>query len=48
MSYDLPYHVALDQAREKALGDKSIGTTKRGIGPCYEDKVARRGIRRWT
>jgi len=41
----LPYHVALDQAREKARGSKAIGTTGRGIGPCYEDKVARRGIR---
>jgi len=41
----LPYHVALDQARELALGNKAIGTTGRGIGPCYEDKVARRGIR---
>jgi adenylosuccinate synthase len=41
----LPYHIALDQAREKARGNKAIGTTGRGIGPCYEDKVARRGIR---
>ena len=41
----MPYHVALDQAREKASGDKAIGTTGRGIGPAYEDKVARRGIR---
>ncbi|WP_108652207.1 adenylosuccinate synthase [Dongshaea marina] len=41
----LPYHVALDQAREKALGKKAIGTTGRGIGPAYEDKVARRGLR---
>ncbi len=41
----LPYHIALDQAREKARGSKAIGTTGRGIGPCYEDKVARRGIR---
>ena len=41
----LPYHIALDQAREKARGGKAIGTTGRGIGPCYEDKVARRGIR---
>lgn len=40
----LPYHVALDQAREKALGDHKIGTTGRGIGPCYEDKVGRRGL----
>ena len=41
----LPYHIALDQARELARGNKAIGTTGRGIGPCYEDKVARRGIR---
>ena len=41
----LPYHIALDQAREKARGKKAIGTTGRGIGPCYEDKVSRRGIR---
>jgi adenylosuccinate synthase len=41
----LPYHVALDQARELARGDQAIGTTGRGIGPCYEDKVARRGLR---
>ncbi len=41
----LPYHVALDQAREKARGAKAIGTTGRGIGPAYEDKVARRGLR---
>ena len=41
----LPYHIALDQAREKARGSKALGTTGRGIGPCYEDKVARRGIR---
>lgn len=41
----LPYHIALDKAREKALGNKAIGTTGRGIGPAYEDKVARRGIR---
>lgn len=41
----LPYHVALDNAREKARGAKAIGTTGRGIGPAYEDKVARRGIR---
>jgi adenylosuccinate synthase len=40
-----PYHVALDQARERARGAKAIGTTGRGIGPAYEDKVARRGIR---
>jgi adenylosuccinate synthase len=41
----LPYHVALDHAREAARGAKAIGTTGRGIGPCYEDKVSRRGIR---
>ncbi|WP_032074927.1 adenylosuccinate synthase [Coxiella burnetii] len=41
----LPYHVALDKAREAELGTKAIGTTGRGIGPAYEDKVARRGIR---
>lgn len=41
----LPYHIALDQARERALGGQAIGTTGRGIGPAYEDKVARRGIR---
>jgi adenylosuccinate synthase len=41
----LDYHVALDAAREKARGKKAIGTTGRGIGPCYEDKVARRGLR---
>lgn len=41
----LPYHVAMDQAREMALGKAKIGTTGRGIGPAYEDKVARRGLR---
>lgn len=41
----LSYHIALDQAREKAKGDQKIGTTGRGIGPAYEDKVARRAIR---
>ncbi len=41
----LPYHVALDQAREKKRGNAKIGTTGRGIGPAYEDKVARRGLR---
>ena len=41
----MPYHIALDQAREKQAGGKAIGTTGRGIGPAYEDKVARRGIR---
>ncbi len=41
----LKCHVALDQAREIARGNKKIGTTGRGIGPAYEDKVARRGLR---
>lgn len=41
----LPYHRALDAAREAAKGKEKIGTTGRGIGPCYEDKTARRGIR---
>jgi len=41
----LPYHGALDRAREAAKGEKKIGTTGRGIGPAYEDKVARRAIR---
>jgi len=41
----LPYHNALDAAREIARGSKPIGTTGRGIGPAYEDKVARRGLR---
>jgi adenylosuccinate synthase len=41
----LPSHVALDRAREKARGVNAIGTTGRGIGPAYEDKVARRAVR---
>ncbi|MCP4045724.1 MAG: adenylosuccinate synthase [Gammaproteobacteria bacterium] len=41
----MPYHELLDHAREKAKGAKAIGTTGRGIGPAYEDKVSRRGIR---
>lgn len=41
----LPYHVALDKAREQARGKHAIGTTGRGIGPAYEDKVARRALR---
>lgn len=41
----LPSHIKLDQARESKQGSKKIGTTGRGIGPAYEDKVARRGIR---
>ena len=41
----LQVHVALDQAREAARGNAKIGTTGRGIGPAYEDKVSRRGLR---
>ncbi|MCB1687587.1 MAG: adenylosuccinate synthase [Halioglobus sp.] len=41
----LPYHAALDQAREARRGEEKIGTTGRGIGPAYEDKVGRRGLR---
>lgn len=41
----LPLHTALDQAREKAAGKNAIGTTGRGIGPAYQDKVARRALR---
>lgn len=41
----LPSHIAIDQAREKAMGKKAIGTTGRGIGPAYEDKVARRALK---
>ncbi len=41
----LPYHVAIDQAREARRGDAKIGTTGRGIGPAYEDKVGRRALR---
>ncbi|MBF0337815.1 MAG: adenylosuccinate synthase [Nitrospirae bacterium] len=41
----MPYHVALDQLRESAKGDKKIGTTGRGIGPAYTDKAARTGVR---
>jgi len=41
----LPSHVALDKAREQARGAQAIGTTGRGIGPAYEDKIARRGVR---
>ena len=41
----LPYHIALDQAREVKRGEAKIGTTGRGIGPAYEDKVARRALR---
>ena len=41
----LPSHIALDKARERASGDRKIGTTGRGVGPAYEDKVARRAVR---
>lgn len=41
----LPTHIALDKAREEARSEGKIGTTCRGIGPCYEDKIARRGLR---
>jgi len=41
----LPFHIALDQAREIKRGNAKIGTTGRGIGPAYEDKVSRRGLR---
>ena len=41
----MPYHKDLDGADEKRLGKNQIGTTKRGIGPCYQDKAARKGIR---
>ncbi|MCP3924377.1 MAG: adenylosuccinate synthase [Desulfobacterales bacterium] len=41
----MPYHKSIDNARELKKGDKKIGTTGRGIGPCYEDKATRRGIR---
>src|SRR3954470_17047305 len=41
----MPYHLLLDQAGEAKLGKLQIGTTRRGIGPCYADKAARLGIR---
>jgi len=41
----MPYHKILDGAEEKFLGNNKIGTTKRGIGPCYCDKISRSGIR---
>ncbi|MFH1993590.1 MAG: adenylosuccinate synthase [Pseudomonadota bacterium] len=41
----MPYHKQIDLARETMKGDKKIGTTGRGIGPCYEDKASRRGLR---
>ncbi|WP_072803851.1 adenylosuccinate synthase [Rhodococcoides yunnanense] len=41
----MPYHVAIDKVTERFLGAKKIGTTGRGIGPCYQDKLARVGVR---
>ena len=41
----MPYHIEIDKAREEALGDKKIGTTKNGIGPCYEDRASRLSLR---
>lgn len=41
----MPYHVAIDKVTERYLGSKKIGTTGRGIGPCYQDKIARIGVR---
>jgi adenylosuccinate synthase len=41
----MPYHKLIDHGRERMKGDKKLGTTGRGIGPCYEDKATRRGIR---
>jgi adenylosuccinate synthase len=41
----MPYHKLIDHGREKMKGDKKLGTTGRGIGPCYEDKATRRGVR---
>ena len=41
----MPYHVAIDKVTERFLGKKKIGTTGRGIGPCYQDKIARVGVR---
>ena len=41
----MPYHKHIDHVSERLKGDKKLGTTGRGIGPCYEDKVARRGVR---
>ena len=41
----MPYHIEIDKAREEARGENKIGTTQRGIGPCYIDKIARNGIR---
>lgn len=41
----MPYHIAIDKAKEEALGENKIGTTQRGIGPCYNDKISRNGLR---
>lgn len=41
----MPYHIQIDKAREEELGENKIGTTQRGIGPCYNDKISRNGIR---
>lgn len=41
----MPYHIRLDELKEAAAGDRKIGTTKKGIGPCYADKITRDGIR---
>lgn len=41
----MPYHIEIDKAKEEATGENKIGTTQRGIGPCYVDKIARNGIR---
>ena len=41
----MPYHISIDSAKEEALGENKIGTTKRGIGPAYNDKISRNGIR---
>lgn len=41
----MPYHIEIDKAKEEAMGANKIGTTQRGIGPCYIDKIARNGIR---
>lgn len=41
----MPYHIAIDKAKEEELGENKIGTTQRGIGPCYGDKISRNGIR---
>ena len=41
----MPYHIKLDECKEKAMGVNKIGTTKRGIGPCYSEKITRTGLR---